>query len=41
VGTTGSRDFPLTSAVQTTNHGMGDIFVAKLNPTGRGLIYST
>jgi hypothetical protein len=41
VGTTGSRDFPLTSAVQTTNYGIGDVFVAKLNPTGTGLIYST
>jgi hypothetical protein len=41
VGTTGSRDFPLTSAVQTTNNGIGDVFVAKLNPTGTGLIYST
>jgi hypothetical protein len=41
VGTTGSLDFPLTSAVQTENYGIGDVFVAKLNPTGTGLIYST
>jgi hypothetical protein len=40
-GTTGSRDFPLTSAVQTVNYGIGDVFVAKLNPAGTGLIYST
>jgi hypothetical protein len=40
-GTTGSRDFPLTSAAQTVNYGIGDVFVAKLNPAGTGLIYST
>ena len=40
-GNTGSTDFPLTSAFQTTNYGLGDAFIAKLDPTGTGLLYST
>ena len=51
VGTTCSTDFPTTSgAFQTTYAGDGnqcgaqpdgDVFIAKLNPTGSALIYST
>src|SRR6266404_1709113 len=41
-GSTGSTDFPTTSAaLQRTAAGRGDAFVAKLNPTGSALIYST
>src|SRR2546427_2897345 len=41
-GQTGSADFPTASPIQLT-HGGGssDLFVAKLNPSGSGLIYST
>jgi hypothetical protein len=40
-GTTASSNFPVISAVQTANAGSSDAFVAKLNPDGSGLIYST
>jgi len=43
-GKTTSVDFPVTQgAFQTTNHtpGNGTAFVAKLNPTGSALVYST
>jgi hypothetical protein len=42
-GTTMSPDFPTTpGAFDTTyNGGLGDVFVAKLNATGNGLVYST
>ncbi len=44
-GSTGSADFPTTTgALDTTFNGgssWGDAFVAKLNPTGSGLVYST
>jgi len=41
-GGTTSVDFPVTrGALQSTNAGGQDAFVAKLNPTGSGLIYST
>jgi hypothetical protein len=41
-GLTGSDDFPTTAgAVQPTRRGTGDAFVAKLNPTGSALVYST
>jgi len=41
-GATVSTDFPTTSgAYQTTNHGLADAFVAKLNPAGSSLLYST
>ena len=40
-GQTSSRKFPVTpGAFQTTSTSL-DVFVAKLNPTGTGLIYST
>ena len=41
-GLTSSTNFPTTvGAFQTTTGGGGDAFVAKLNPTGAALIYST
>jgi len=40
-GSTASSNFPVRSAEQSTNAGGGDAFVAKLNPSGSGLIYST
>src|SRR5439155_26456745 len=40
-GSTGSVNFPVTSAAQTANGGNSDVFVAKFNPSGSGLIYST
>src|SRR5271169_1264164 len=42
VGATHSTNFPTTSAAfQTVNHGAGDGFVSKLNPTGSNVLYST
>jgi centrosomal CEP192-like protein/beta-propeller repeat-containing protein len=40
-GVTGSSDFPLANALQTSASGQGDAFVAKINPTGSGFVYST
>lgn len=40
-GQTSSLDFPLKNPVQAANHGLGDAFVTKLNPSGDGLVYST
>jgi len=41
-GQTGSTDFPTTpGAYQTSFGGSSDAFVAKLNPTGSDLVYST
>jgi hypothetical protein len=41
-GITLSTDFPTTAgAFQTTRAGNSDVFVAKLNPTGSSLLYST
>jgi hypothetical protein len=41
-GSTDSPNFPTTTgAFQTSPHGGSDAFVAKLNPTGSGLVYST
>jgi uncharacterized protein (TIGR03437 family) len=40
-GWTRSLDFPVLNAVQATNKGGWDAFVAKLDPTGSKLIYST
>lgn len=42
IGNTFSRDFPTTAgAFQKAQKGPTDVFVAKLNATGNGLIYST
>ncbi len=40
-GTTFSSDFPTVNALQPTRHGYYDAFVAKLNPAGSALVYST
>jgi uncharacterized repeat protein (TIGR01451 family) len=40
-GTTLSSDFPLANAFQQAFNGSSDAFVAKLNPTGSALTYST
>ena len=41
-GYTDSADFPITTgAFQSTVYGADDVFVAKINPTGTALIYST
>jgi len=41
-GLTGATDFPTTpGAYQTTFGGYSDVFVAKVNPTGTALLYST
>jgi hypothetical protein len=40
-GTTFSPDFPVGNALQSEKKGSGDAFVAKFNPTGDALVYST
>src|SRR5262249_55820429 len=40
-GDTNSTDFPAANAVQRANGGGLDAFVAKLNPSGTQLLYST
>ena len=40
-GTTTSADFPTVNPFQSTLNGGQDAFVAKLNPTGSALVYST
>jgi hypothetical protein len=41
-GGTGSANFPTTAgAFDETHNGWGDVFMAKLNSTGSGLVYST
>ena len=40
-GQTLSDDFPLVNAFQNINKGNGDAFVAKLNPSGSTIIFST
>ncbi len=41
-GQTGSGDFPIANALQGNLNGLGgNAFVAKLNPAGNGLVYST
>ncbi len=40
-GYTGSTNFPTAAAVQLTNGGGTDAFVAKLNTSGSGILYST
>ncbi|MEO7658140.1 MAG: SBBP repeat-containing protein, partial [Pyrinomonadaceae bacterium] len=40
-GYTGSTNFPMANAMQPTRTGFYNAFVAKLNPTGSQLVYST
>jgi hypothetical protein len=40
-GTTGSFNFPTTSAVQADYAGDGDVFIVKLTAAGTGILYST
>ena len=40
-GSAGSLDFPIKGAIQDKQGGSGDAFVAKLNPSGSALVYST
>lgn len=40
-GFTESTDFPTAHPIQPTNHGGRDAFVAKINPSGNGLVFST
>lgn len=40
-GKTAAIDFPTTAGAFQTNYGGGDAFIAKLNPEGTALIYST
>jgi Beta-propeller repeat len=40
-GVTGSNDFPTKNPLQPANGGYWDTFVAKLNPSGSALVYST
>ncbi len=40
-GVTGSANFPTASPFQAVLRGFEDVFVAKLNPTGSALLYST
>jgi hypothetical protein len=41
VGTTWSQDFPTKKAFQKKNAGASDVFLAKLNPTGSAIVFST
>lgn len=40
-GSTDSANFPTASPLYATNAGISDAFIAKINPTGSGLLYST
>lgn len=40
-GTTSSANFPTLAPKQVSNGGNGDAFVAKVNPSGSALVYST
>ena len=40
-GSTGSNDFPTNNPLQAAYSGVSDAFVAKINPTGSALVYST
>ena len=40
-GSTFSEDFPVASAFQGTNRGLGDAFVARINVSGTALTYSS
>lgn len=40
-GVTQSANFPTAHALQPTNHGNADAFVAKINPSGNAFVFST
>jgi hypothetical protein len=40
-GDTDSSDFPTANAIQPSNKGSSDAFLAKLNPAGSAILYST
>jgi hypothetical protein len=40
-GTTTATDFPTVNPLQASNHGNGDAFITKINPSGSALVYST
>ena len=40
-GNTASTNFPTNGGAFTTNRGLADVFVTKLDPTGASIIYST
>lgn len=40
-GSTFSENFPILGALQATQRGLGDAFIAKLNAAGSSLLYST
>jgi hypothetical protein len=40
-GFTGSTNFPVANAIQNTRGGSADAFIAKINPAGSALVYST
>ena len=39
-GSTESENFPIQSSYQSSNAGMADVFVTKLNPSGTDIVYS-
>ena len=39
-GSTSSSDFPTTTGAYTAAYSRGDVFVAKMNPSGSALVYS-
>jgi|GEM_PF-2074936 len=41
MGVTFSSDFPTVSSYDGTHNGSGDVFIAKVNAAGSGLVYST
>src|SRR6185503_11780886 len=41
VGTTNSSYFPILDAFQASNRGLDDAFIAKLDPNGTRLVYSS
>jgi hypothetical protein len=41
VGYTGSTNFPTATPLQSTNHGLLDVFVTQLNASGSALLFST
>ena len=41
VGNTTSANFPMHNAYQSTIHGLSDVFVARINTTGSGMLFST